>query len=183
MGTGYTVESYFDLVRAGAIEEGDRVELLEGLVVAAPPQGPLHAAVLSAIYFAISRAVGERATVRVQMPLVVGSASVPEPDLALVAGNPFDYADCHPIEALLVVEVADSSLPQDRLTKSRIYAAAAIPEYWIVNLRDRCVEVLTKPDRERRLYGEVSRVSGEGVVELFALPGAKVAVAEMLPAY
>ncbi|MFN2427286.1 MAG: hypothetical protein ABR587_12665 [Candidatus Binatia bacterium] len=52
-----------------------------------------------------------------------------------------------------------------------------------MNLRDRCVEVLTKPDRERRLYGEVRRVSREGVVELVALPGATVAVAEMLPAY
>lgn len=183
MGSGYTVESYFDLVRAGAIEEGDRVELLEGLVVAAPPQGPLHAAVLSAVDLVLRRSVGERATVRVQMPLIVGSASVPEPDLALVAGDPFDYAECHPLDALLVVEVADSSLPQERLTKSRIYAAAGIPEYWIVNLRDRCLEVLTKPDRERRLYGEMSRVPRENVLELVALPGAKVAVADMLPAY
>ena len=117
------------------------------------------------------------------MPFVAGSRSVPEPDLAVVPGRPFDYLTRHPSEALLVVEVADTSLPQDRLTKSRIYAAAGVPEYWILNLRERCLEVFRNPSRERRLYVEIHKVPRGGVVELASLPGATVAVAELLPAY
>jgi len=60
--------------------------------------------------------------------------SVPEADVAVVALDPHDYLRAHPTTALLVVEVSDSSLPQDRLTKARIYAGAGIPEYWIVDL-------------------------------------------------
>lgn len=180
---GYTAESYFDLIRSGAIDEQDRVELLEGLIVASPQQGPLHAAALSAVDAVLRRAVGDRATVRVQMPLRASDRSVPEPDLAVVAGSPFDYSQAHPDGALLVVEVADSSLPQDRLTKSRIYATAGIPEYWIVNLRERCVEVLTKPDRERRVYVESRRVGRGEVIALAAMPDVAVVVAGMLPTY
>src|SRR3990167_9152345 len=101
---GYTVEGYFDLVRSGALNEDDHVELLGGLVVASPPQGSLHAAVLTAADASIRRAVSDRATIRVQMPFVAGSRSVPEPDLAVVPGRPFDYLTRHPSEALLVVE-------------------------------------------------------------------------------
>lgn len=180
---GYTAENYFDLIRSGAIDEQDRVELLEGLVVASPQQGPLHAAALSAVDSVLRRAIGDRATVRVQMPLRAGQRSVPEPDLAVVVGNPYDYAQAHPADALLVIEVADSSLPQDRLTKSRIYAAAGIPEYWIVNLRERCVEVLTGPDRERRVYAQSRRAGRGDVITLAAMPEVSVGAAGMLPAY
>ena len=77
--------------------------------------------------------------IRAQLPLMPSPTSAPEPDVAVVAGQRTDYDHCHPTTALLLVEIADTSLPQDRLTKSRIYAAAGIPEYWIVNLRDQCV--------------------------------------------
>jgi len=180
---GYTIDAYFDLVRAGAIEEGDHVELLEGLVVASPPQGPLHAGVLTALYENLREAIGQRASIRVQMPLLLGSRSAPEPDVAVVAGEAFDYLTRHPEAALLVAEVSDSSLPQDRLTKSRIYASAGVPEYWIVNLREACLEVSTKPDRERRVYTETRRVPREATVELVALPGATLTLARVLPAY
>ncbi len=118
-----------------------------------------------------------------QTPLRAGDRSVPEPEVAVVAGGPYDYSKAHPASALLVVEVADSSLPQDRLTKSRIYAAAGIPEYWIVNLRERCVEVLTKPDHARRIYAESRRVGRGEVLALAAMPEVSVGVAGMLPAY
>jgi Uma2 family endonuclease len=92
-----------------------------------------------------------------------------------------DYETRHPETALLVVEVADSSLQQDRLTKSAIYAAAAIPEYWIVNLRGRVLEVMRDPDPARARYREVLTPRGDERVELVALPGVFVAVADLLP--
>jgi Uma2 family endonuclease len=81
----------------------------------------------------------------------------------------------------LVVEIADSSLPTDRLTKATIYAAAGIAEYWIVNLRDGVVEVLRDPDRAARQYREATRVPREGRLTLAAFE-AVVAVDALLPA-
>lgn len=180
---GFTVPAYFDLVTCGQLDESDHVELLEGLVVSTPPQGPLHASVTMAVYAALRNAIGDRASIRVQMPLIVGSRSVPEPDVAVVAGQPVDYRDRHPESALLVVEIADSSLPQDRLTKSRIYAAAGIPEYWIVNLRDRCLEIFTRPDAARRVYQESRSAGPDEIVSPVALAGAVVRVASLVPGY
>jgi len=180
---GYTVPAYFDLAVAGAFSDDDHVELLDGLVVASPQQGPLHAAVVSAADSALRAAVAGRATIRVQMPLIAGKRSVPEPDVAVVAGQPMDYARQHPTTALLVVEVADSSLPQDRLTKSRIYAGAGVPEYWIVNLRDRHLEIFTRPDVAQRLYTQTESRKPGDVVRLASLPGTEVAVTSLLPEY
>jgi len=74
----------------------------------------------------------------------------------LVPGHEVDYHEAHPRTALLLVEVAEWSLPQDRVTKRAIYAAAGVPEYWIVNLRDGWVEVLRAPDRRARRHTETS---------------------------
>ena len=80
-----------------------------------------------------------------------------------------------------MVEVSASSLPQDRLSKSRIYAGADVPEYWIVNLRDDGVEVFRQPDPGQRVY-TARLVAGRGDrLELVALPGAAVAVDDLLP--
>jgi Uma2 family endonuclease len=81
-----------------------------------------------------------------------------------------------------VIEVADSSLKQDRLSKAAIYAAAGIPEYWIVNLRDGVVEVMREPDPAQARWHDVRRVGRDARLELVALPGTSVAVADLLPA-
>jgi Uma2 family endonuclease len=181
--SGYTVTSYFELAERGLLEDGDHVELLEGLIVASPPQGPLHASVTMAVDAALRRAIGERASIRVQMPFVAGPRSVPEPDIAVVSGTAADYRDRHPSRALLIVEIADSSLPQDRLSKSRIYARAGVVEYWILNLRDRCVEVHARPNAEGRVYTATRRAFRGDLIELAAFPGTTVRVADLLPGY
>ena len=180
---GYTVSAYFDLVAGGEIGDEDRTELLDGIVISAPPQGPLHAAILMGAEEVVRSAIGDRASIRVQMPFLAGARSVPEPDLAVVPGRPLDYVLDHPTQALLVVEIADSSLPFERLTKSRIYAGAGVPEYWIVNLREGCVEVFTRPDIEGRLYAQSQSLQPGATIALSALPGASVAVTDLLPAY
>ena len=180
---GFSVQGYFELVERGLLEEDDHVELLEGLIVASPPQGPLHASVTMCVDAALRKAIGDRASIRIQMPLLAGPRSAPEPDVALVPGSPADYRDHHPSHALLVVEIADSSLPQDRLTKSRIYARAGVPEYWIINLRDRCVEVHTAPDIGNRVYASTRTIAVGDVVDLVALPGVRIAAADLFPGY
>jgi Uma2 family endonuclease len=131
--------------------------------------------------FALARAVGSRAAIRTQVSLIASAWSVPEPDVAVVPGSLEDYCDAHPTSALLVVEVSDSSLKQDRLSKSRIYAAANVPEYWIVNLRESVVEVMRDPDPATALYRDTRLCNAGDEIELATLPGARVAVADLLP--
>jgi Uma2 family endonuclease len=176
-----TVERYFGLVEAGVLSEDDRVELLEGVVVAMTPQNPPHASGVTRAYEALHLAIGRRAHVRSQLSLILGRHSVPEPDLAVVPGSAADYDAAHPTTSWLVIEVADSSLQQDRLTKAAIYAAAGIPEYWIVNLRDSVVEVMRDPDPAQARYRDVRTITRGERIELVALPGASVAAGDLLP--
>ena len=178
----YTSQAYFDLVETGDLHADDRVELLEGVIVAMSPQNPRHASATTRVDTALRQAVAGRAVVRVQLPLITSPYSVPDPDVTVVPGNDSDYDDRHPSAALLVVEIADSSLLQDRLTKAAIYAAAGIPWYWLVNLRDDCVEVFSAPVAGTRSYAE-RRIAGRGEsLGLDAVPGSSVQVGDMLPA-
>jgi Uma2 family endonuclease len=177
----YTSERFFALVDEGLLHPDDRVELLEGVIVAVAPQNPRHAGSTSCADYALRAAIGTRATIRVQAPLVLGRFSVPEPDLTVVSGHPSEYLKAHPTTALLVIEVAESSLPQDRITKASIYAAAAIPEYWIVDLLHDRVLVYRSPDREAARYRGGRIAAREDRLELVGLPGATVLVGDLLP--
>jgi Uma2 family endonuclease len=180
--TRISVAHYLGLVDAGVLGESDHVELLEGVVVAMAPQNPPHAASVARVDGAIRRLIGDGAHVRPQLSLVL-ARSVPEPDLAVVPGAADDYQTSHPSTALLVIEIADSSLAQDRLSKARIYAAAGIPEYWIVNLRDEVVEVMRDPDPAAALYRDVRSAARGDRLEPVALPGAALDASELLPRF
>jgi Uma2 family endonuclease len=176
-----TAERYLALVEQGVLGPDDRVELIEGVIVAMAPHSMAHAAGVRRATRALIRAVGERAAVQVQLSLHVNDYSVPEPDLAVLEGTEADYDHRRPTTALLVVEVAASSLPQDRITKARLYAATGIPEYWIVNLRDDCVEVHRAPVPEDLRYA-MRRLARRGeTIGLERLPGAMVEVDALLP--
>jgi len=177
----YTTERYFALVDAGVLHAGDRVELLEGVIVAMPPQNPRHAAATTQADDALRDAVGKWAVVRVQLPLVLGTHSAPEPDVAVVPGRASDYAAAHPTTALLVVEVADSSPLQDRLSKAAIYAVAGIPEYWLVNLGDDCIEAFRAPQAAMGRYTHRSVVYRGTRLQLVAFPDASVLADDLLP--
>lgn len=179
--TRIPTSEYLRLIETGVLGRDDRVELLGGVIVAMTPCDPSHATATMRATFALNRAVDSRAAIRTQFALIASAWSVPEPDVAVVPGSLDDYAQAHPTSALLVVEVSNSSLKQDRLSKSRIYAAANIPEYWIVNLRESVVEVMRDPDPATALY-RVTRIATAGeTLELAGLPGARVAVSELLP--
>jgi len=176
-----TREQYWQLVEDGVIGPDDRVELLDGVIVAMSPQNPPHAFATAALTRWLGAAVGSQAYLRVQLPLDVSSAWIPEPDLAVIAGRIDDAAAAHPTTALLVVEVAESSLAQDRLTKGPMYAAAGIPGYWLVNLRERCVEVHRRPVRAERRYAETRIARVEDVLDVAALPSSSIRVQDILP--
>ncbi len=143
----FTREEYYRIAEAGLFN-GERVELIEGEIVQMSPIGPAHGETATLVAELLWRLFGEGYRVRVQMPLSLGD-SEPQPDVAVVPGKPGDYRDAHPTSAVLVVEVAQSSLEYDREVKGRLYAQAGIPEYWLVNLEERCVEVYRDPSPER----------------------------------
>jgi Uma2 family endonuclease len=140
----FTREEYSRMAEAGILREDERTELIEGEIVTIPPASPEHAAQTMALYERVRGLFGRGYHVRVQSPLAFGE-SEPMPDLAVVKGKPADYKHAHPTHAVLVIEVAHSSLPYDRTVKTSLYAKAGIPEYWIVDLEHRQLEVYREP--------------------------------------
>jgi Uma2 family endonuclease len=140
-----------------------------------------HANGVRLVYEALRSAVGDRAYVDQQHCFIAGPMSVPQPDVAVLPGRLVDYFSHHPSSAHLVVEVADTSLPQDRVTKTGIYAAAEIPECWIVARRGDGVQVSTRPVAGERCYATV-RIARRGErITLAELPDVSVAVDDLLP--
>jgi Uma2 family endonuclease len=126
------------------------------------------------------RLLGDQALVRVQNPVQLGDLSEPEPDLAVVTFDRNDYSTRHPnaTDILLLIEVADSTLRFDRTQKRRLYATHAIPEYWIVNLIDHCLEVYRQPQDGDYLDHAV--LSQTDSLCLQALPAVQIAVSAIL---
>ena len=141
-----SVEQYEEMGRQGILRPEDRVELLEGWLVPKMTKNPPHAVATKLTSKAIDRLLPPNWHSRTQDPVRL-AASVPEPDVAVARGTERDYRDRHPnaSEVAIVVEVAETSLSEDRTLKKQIYAHAGIPVYWILNLVDHKIEVYTEP--------------------------------------
>lgn len=177
----YDADRYFEMIECGIVAPDDNVELLEGLIVAMPSSSPPHEVGVAMVQYALQRKLGLEVFVRVQMSFLAGKNSVPQPDVAVVDGRPWDYTVRPPSKAHLLVEVSRSSLTMDRLTKAPIYARAGVPCYWIVNLRNRCVEVYREPDRWKAKYAVVETRTGSDLLTLDAFPGVTFTAEELLP--
>src|SRR5688572_6382760 len=135
-------EEYDRLVDLGTFE-GEHVELLYGRLVQMAPQREEHAGSLVRLTSLLVRQLGDRAQVRVQLPFVAPDESEPEPDVAVVPpGDPFGG---HPDRALLTIEVSKTSQEKDRGPKGALYAAAGVPEFWLVDVAHRRVERYRRP--------------------------------------
>jgi Uma2 family endonuclease len=179
----FTVDQYHRMIETGILTENDHVELLDGWILEMSPVGPPHATCVSLIVDALQQKLPSGWLIRAQSPITL-AAGEPEPDVTVVQGSIRDYRDRHPSgpDIGLLVEVADSSLQFDRLQKRPQYAAAGIPEYWIVNLVDRCLEVYSEPitngDYQRR---HVVDASGSVEVQLAGRSVGQIAVVDLLP--
>ena len=179
--TRLDAEQYAALIARGEIRPDDRVELLEGVVVSMAPQGSPHANAIARINRVLILLVGSRAVVRVQSSFRAGRYNVPEPDFAIVPGPLERWEHQHPAEALLIIEVSDSSLPTDRLSKAAIYAAAGVAQYVVVNLPGDRVEVFHGPEPGVARWTDVRPAYRGERIELVALPGLSLLVEELLP--
>jgi Uma2 family endonuclease len=170
----FTTAEYERMISLGFFE-GEHVELLDGMLIELSPQDNPHSSTIIKLTKLLIRLLGDRFALLVQLPLSVSDRSLPEPDFAVVP--PGDYDDVRPSNALLVIEVSDSSLRHDR-AKAAIYARAGIPTYWIVNLGARTIEVHTSPDGDR--YAEMHTLRATDTARVPALDVA-FAVADILP--
>jgi Uma2 family endonuclease len=181
----WTREEYYRMEEMGFFV-GQRVELLWGEVIQMPAMKTPHMASIELTERALEAAFGSNYWVRVQGPLHLPDDSEPEPDLAVVPGGPRDFPDDHPTTALLVVEISYATLDFDRDVKGPMYASANLPEYWIVNLIDRRLEVHRDPkpdpvDPQRSHYGQVLFVHPDDAVMPLALPKSSIKVSDLLP--
>lgn len=142
----FSVAEYHRLIDLGILTEDDDLELLEGYLVHKMARNPPHDVAIQKTNKRLVRLVLPGWDVRCQSAITLDK-SEPEPDFAIVRGDESAYLARHPgpADIGLVIEVADSTLPGDRDDKGRIYAHAGIPIYWIVNVRDRWVEVYSVP--------------------------------------
>jgi len=167
------------MAEVGILGEDDRVELIRGEIVQMSPPGRRHAAFVDNLTQLLVVRLAGRAIVRVQNPVALTDDTEPQPDLAVLRRRPVPYKEreAHAEDALLLVEVADSSLAYDRSTKLRLYAEANIPEYWVVDSAAETVEVYRTPGPEG--YRDVSRVAGAATLTLHVFPDVELTTAEI----
>ncbi len=164
----FSVDDYHQMGEVGVLGEGERTELLNGEVVTKMPISSRHAGCVLWLLEALASRLYGRALVSVQNPIRLTQHSEPEPDIAILRPRDDSYRRSHPepADVLLVVEVADTSLAVDRSVKAPLYAAADIPELWIVDLAGDGVEVYRSPGESG--YGMMDRVGRGGELQLAA---------------
>jgi Uma2 family endonuclease len=166
---------YDKLIELGAFQN-ERIELLEGVLVPMSPIGPPHSSTVQKLTALLVPLFAGRATVRIQSPIAALELSEPEPDVAIVPLG--DYDTAHPDVVDLLIEVAEFSLAVDRGVKLRLYAACAIPEYWIVNLVERHVEVYTDP--KNGAYANANHYGRDATLYPVRFPDLEIQIATFL---
>jgi Uma2 family endonuclease len=176
----FTVEEYHRMGEAGILSPGERVELLWGVVCPMSPKGWAHVVAANQVLNIFRDRLGGRAGVYKEDPLRAEALdSEPEPDV-MVCGNPdLNAFGTDRMNPLLIIEVAESSLPRDLRVKPPLYAAAAVPEYWVVNLVDRVLEVFR--DLKEGRYLEHFRLAENARVSPKAWPGLDLEISDFFP--
>jgi Uma2 family endonuclease len=146
----FSVDEYLRMGEAGILTEDDRVELIDGEIIDMPPIGLPHSGAVNRVANLFGRRLGERVVLSVQNPIRIGDFSLPQPDIALLRPRDDFYASAYPVPAdiLLLVEVAESSVRYDREKKLPLYAAAGIPEAWLIDIPARKLIIHREPSAD-----------------------------------
>ncbi len=143
----FTVADYLCLAASGILQEDERMELIQGAIIEMSPIDVGHISTLNRLVWLLTNTLGKRAILSVQNPVQLSNDSLPQPDLVVLHFQDSFYSERHigPDDIMLIIEVADSSLRYDQRVKRKLYGAAGIAEYWIVNLPGRQIEVYREP--------------------------------------
>jgi Uma2 family endonuclease len=143
----FTADEYQQMGQVGILSEDDRVELIDGEIIAMTPIGPRHCASVDRMTRAFVTKAGESAIVRMQGSVRLNFQSEPEPDLVLLRPRTDFYASAHPgpADILLIVEIAQTSIDYDRDFKGPFYARNAVHEYWLADLNEKVLKCFSTP--------------------------------------
>ncbi len=161
----FTVDDYYRMLDIGILTEDDRVELIDGEVREMSPIDPIHAATIDRLNYYLGDLLRNRAIVRVQNPVRLSEYNEPQPDVAIVRWRDDFYMQKHPLpeDTFIAIEVANTSLVYDRKEKLPRYAAAGIPEVWLVNIARQTVEQYAKPVNGQYMERQIVN-RGQGLV-------------------
>jgi Uma2 family endonuclease len=178
----FTVADYHRMAEAGILGEDSRVELIRGQIVDMAPIGAPHLGMVNRLNRLLPGALAGRGMLSVQNPVRLDDGSEPEPDIVVLTPRADDYATATPCppDVLLLIEVADTSLDDDRAIKVPLYAENGIAECWIVNLVDRVVEIYRQPCNGH--YADARRLGPGEVLDIVLVPGVSLPVAALFPA-
>lgn len=170
----FSVDDYHRMAEAGIFSEEDRVELIEGEIIAMPPIGSPHGGRVNRLNAMLTAAAGDRAVIAAQNPVILGERSEPQPDIALLRPRADFYTDSNPgpEDVLLLIEVADATLATDRNIKVPLYARHGIPEVWIVDILH--AQVLRFAEPEDGVYREQGPIDLARPAPLPGLPDCAV---------
>jgi Uma2 family endonuclease len=173
----FSREAYHRMVEVGILRSDSRVELIDGEILMMSPIGPPQGGLITRLCDFFVGRVGILFQCRVQLPIVAGDHSEPEPDFAIVHRREHDYLTLHPSpkDVVLLVEVAQSSLDFDLGLKLRLYASSDIREYWVVDVEHRAVLVHRDPAGIQ--YQTVSRIDVDQHIAPLAAPDCQLDVA------
>ena len=175
----FTRAEYYRMAEVGILSRRDRVELIKGEIIEMSPIGRRHRAFVYNLTRLLARRLPDHAIVSVQSPLALADDTEPEPDLAVLRRRdvPYKEREAWAEDALLVIEVADTSLAYDRSSKLRLYAEAGISEYWVVDCTAETIEVHRGPGPEG--YREVRLVAGAATLALQAFPDVELGTTDI----
>ncbi|HEX5269581.1 MAG TPA: Uma2 family endonuclease [Gemmataceae bacterium] len=188
-----TVDQYHRMIEQGILREGAPTELIDGILVRKDrsdqggdpmSHGPRHALTIKRLERLLRPVESQGRHLHVQLPITLAPTEEPEPDLAVVRGDPEDFRNRHPgpADVVAVIEVSDSTLEYDRTTKQRLYAQAGIAVYWVINLRDGQVEIYDQPDAAAGRYrARADHTPGRAVTLAVGAAPLNVAVNDILP--
>lgn len=174
----WSIDDYHRIVETGILADR-HVELIQGQIIEMVPEGPDHVYSEETLAEQFRHHLGHQAYVREAKPITLPD-SEPQPDLAIVRGTRYQYRQRHPGpgDILLVVEIAKSTLNTDLSRKRDLYASVTIPEYWIVDLRNRQVYRFWEPHQNhyRRQQG-----LNQGEISPQAFPDCRIDIPSLFP--
>ena len=177
---------YDRLIELGVFRPGERLELLDGVLIVREPQGTRHAAGIRRVVAALHAVLRDAWQIDSQLPIALDDDSEPEPDVAVVAREASNYRDAHPSQPQLIVEITESSYRIDRDYKASLYARAGVRDYWIVDVLRGVVEVLREPEESQDApygwrYSSIVALRPPATVAPLVAPVSTIAVASLLP--
>lgn len=153
----FSVTDYYKMLETGLLSEQDRVELIHGEIIRISPIGSKHGGYVKTIANLITRKLGHQITISVQDPVRSSEFSEPEPDVAVLKNRDDFYTESHPTpkDVYFLVEVADTSIGYDFDVKLPLYAAAGIPEVWILDVNAQTITQHSQPDANAYLEVDI----------------------------